>query len=108
MGRSLRYLGMALLAATAWLLIADAAEWVPDRLATEWVHIGIKAGLACLAGGILLGIFNPVRREWSRGRCARCGRSIARGQTYCLDHLQATINEYRDQMHARSTPKRRA
>lgn len=108
MGRSLRYFGMALLAATAWLLIADAVGWIPDRVATEWVHIGLKAGLAAIAGGILLGIANPVRRELTRGRCARCGRPIERSQTYCLDHLQQTINEYRDEMHARPGPRRRA
>ena len=98
MARTLRYLGLAILALTAWLLLAQEFGWVgrPERL-DVWVLRGVWAGLGCIAAGILLSLLNPVGRALRQGRCARCGATIERGQTYCLDHLQATLNEYRDE-----------
>ncbi len=99
MARNLRYLGLAILAATAALLVVGETGWAPAAKLDPWIRPALVIGVACLAGGILLAAFAPVRRTLSRGRCARCGVRIERGQTYCLDHLQETVNEYRD--HAR-------
>lgn len=97
MGRLLRYLGLVLLAATAVLLIADVLGWIASGTADRWIRHSARAGIASLGAGVLLGILRPVGRTLRRGRCARCGATIERGQTYCMDHLQEAVNAYRDQ-----------
>jgi hypothetical protein len=96
MGRNLRYIGLAILAAAAWLLIAMEAEWIPGSLPEVVIPLLVGAGLLCFAGGLLLGVIMPVGQKLRRGRCARCGAVIERGQSYCLDHLRETVNEYQD------------
>lgn len=96
MGRTLRYLGLIILAATAWLLLADLAGWVPNGTSDRWTSTGLLAGLACLGGGILLRLFVPLGREIGRDRCARCGAPVEKGHHLCRDHLKAALDEARD------------
>lgn len=96
-GRLLRYLGLVLLSLTASLLLADALAWVEAESIDPWIRHSARAGIASLGAGVLLGLLSPVGRTLRRGHCARCGAPIERGQTYCLDHLQAAVNEYKDQ-----------
>ena len=37
MGPTLRYLGIAILAVTAWLLLADAVGWIPAGSGDVWI-----------------------------------------------------------------------
>ena len=97
MARLLRYLGLVLLAATAVLMLADGVGWIESADARPWVWNGVRAGAVCLGVGVLLALLAPLGRELRRGRCVRCGAAIERRQTYCRDHLQAAVNEYRDQ-----------
>lgn len=106
MGRTLRFLGLALLAAAVWTSLAEAIGWITPALASDWGSLALKSGLLCLGAGILLGAFSPVGRELRRGRCVRCGAPIERGQTYCTDHLVATVNEYRDRARERMESRR--
>jgi hypothetical protein len=99
MGRNFRYIGLAILAATAWMLIAVEAEWVPSGLPELVIPLLAGAGVVCLAAGLLLALITPLGQKLRRGRCTRCGAPIERGQSYCLDHLRETVNEYQD--HAR-------
>jgi hypothetical protein len=96
MGRVLRYTGMSLLAAAACLAVAGEAGWVPTRVVHDGLGILWKAGLLSLGAGVLLAFLTPIGREIRRGHCVRCGAAIERGQTYCRDHLQEAVNEYRD------------
>lgn len=96
MGRTLRYSGITVLAITAWLLLADALGWIEAGSADVWIGRGVWIGGALLLGGVLLAAISPVGRELRRGHCVRCGVPIERGQTYCMDHLQAAVNESRD------------
>ena len=96
MARLLRYLGLVLLAATAVLMLADGVGWVESADARPWVWNGLRTGAVCLGAGVLLALLAPLGRELRRGRCVRCGAAIERRQTYCRDHLQAAVNEYRD------------
>jgi len=97
MGRNLRYIGLAILAACAWMLIAIEADWIPGSLPEMVIPLLVGVGVLCVAGGVLLGLITPVRQKLRRGRCTRCGVTIERGQSYCLDHLRETVNEYQDQ-----------
>ena len=97
MARLLRYVGILLLAATAVLMLAEAVGWIPSGDVRPWIWTTARAGALCLGAGILLALLSPIGRELRRGRCVRCGAPIERGQTYCGDHLQAAVNEYRDQ-----------
>lgn len=110
MGRNLKYLGLVLLAATAWLLIAIEADWVESALVEKAIPILAGAGVISIVLGFLLALASPVGRKLIRERCARCGAPIERGQSYCLDHMREAVNEYQD--HARRTdayrPGRRA
>jgi hypothetical protein len=106
MGRTLRFLGLALLAGAVWSSLAEAMGWITPALASEWGGLVLKSGLLCLAAGVLLRALSPVGRELRRGRCVRCGAPIERGQTYCIDHLVETVNEYRDRARARAQGRR--
>ena len=96
MSRVLRFLGIAGVAGTVWLVIADAAGWIPSGTADPWIPRLLVAAGVLFAGGIALSALSPLGRELSRRRCVRCGTRIEPGQVYCRDHLQATLNEYRD------------
>ena len=96
MGHVLRRLGLGIWIATTWLALAQLAGVIPSGTADEWLWRGVWAGTAMLGLGLLAGIFAPVSRELRRGHCIRCGARIERTQTYCHDHLQQTVNEYRD------------
>lgn len=96
MSRLLRRIGLGVWLATIWLALAQLAGIVPPGSADVWLWRGIWGGAAAMAIGCLLGGMGFLSRALRRGRCVRCGSRIERGQTYCRDHLQATVNEYRD------------
>ena len=97
MARLLRFAGILLLAATAGLMMAEGVGWASSEELRPWIWASARAGVLCLGAGILLALLSPLGRELRRGKCVRCGAPIERGQTYCRDHLQAAVNEYRDQ-----------
>lgn len=96
MGPMLRYIGIAVLAFTAWLLIAVTAGWIPGEIGDVWISRGAIVGFASLGLGLLLRLLDPVSRGMHRGRCARCGAPIDFGQTLCRDHLKETLDAMRD------------
>jgi hypothetical protein len=89
-------MGLAILVATAWLLLAETADWVSPEAADPWINRGAVLGLAALGVGILFRILAPVGRGIRRERCERCGAPVGLGQKLCRDHLKATLNEMRD------------
>ena len=97
MARSLRGLGFLLLAGAVWLVLAGAAGWAAEESAQSIARKAALAGLAALGAGIALGFMTKISRPLSQGRCARCGTRVERGQTYCMDHLLATVTEAREQ-----------
>ena len=97
MGRGLITLGTVLLAVTVGLWVADAVGWIPSATDDHLSSLTAKGALALLAGGLILRLTSPVRSQWGQNRCATCGRPTARGHRYCLDHLQASVNAWRDQ-----------
>ena len=99
MGHLLRRLGLAIWIATIWLALAQLAGVIPAHTADRWMWRAIWAGSGTFGLGLVLGILAPVSRELRRGHCIRCGVRIERTQTYCRDHLQQTVNEYRDRHH---------
>jgi hypothetical protein len=96
MARSLRGLGIILLAVAVWLFIAGAAGWAAEDSVASIGRKVALAGLAALGAGITLGFLGRMSRPIQRGRCARCGSRIERGQTYCMDHLLETVTEARE------------
>jgi hypothetical protein len=109
MGRSLRIVGLVLLAGLVWLLLADSVGWIPRGSADAWVRPLVGSAAALLGLGVVLALLEPLVRSLGQGRCCRCGSRIERGQTYCPDHLQQSVNEYRDRLrredaHSRSRP----
>lgn len=98
MGRTLRYLGTGVVAVAIWMVISAELGWIPARVAEAGFKPVLLVGLACLGLGLLTGLLRPVRRRLRQARCVRCGAPTERGQTYCIDHLRATLNEYQDQM----------
>jgi hypothetical protein len=84
--------------------------WIHEGTASRWGALALKYGGLCFAAGMLLALLAPIGREFRRGRCVRCGSAIERGQTYCMDHLQEAVNEYRDRTRgemSRHVPKER-
>jgi predicted nucleic acid-binding Zn ribbon protein len=101
MGRILCYLGLVALAVAAWLLIAEEAAWLPGGFGGAFLPAILAGGVICLGVGLLMKLLSPVRHRLKRGRCVRCGAAIERGQSYCLDHLRETLNEYQDRSRER-------
>ncbi len=110
MGRTLRYLGWTVLAATAWLALADALRWVPDGTSDRWLSKGLLLGLVCVAAGTLLRLLAPLSREMRRDHCIHCGAPTERGHPFCRDHLKAALEDARDRtrraLEERRGPKR--
>lgn len=55
------------------------------------------SGLVCMVVGAALWIAGRGMATIVSRSCPRCGRRVGRGRVYCEEHLQDTINEYRDQ-----------
>lgn len=96
MGRSLRYFGMLVLVAAAWLAVAGELGWLPAELSGTWVRPVATGGALCLGLGFVLGLSAPIGRKLTGKRCVRCGTAVESGQTYCVDHLRESIQEYQD------------
>jgi len=102
MSRRLYWLGALLILATIALWVADVVELIPSTTDDRWSGLTLKAGITALAVALLLRLITPIAGAIGAGRCTVCGRATERGHTYCLDHLQATVNAARDQ--ARNRP----
>ena len=107
MGRGLMSSGAVLLLATLALWIADAVGSLSPEHDASWSSWTLKGGAALLAAGALLWILSPVRHQLGRGRCQVCGHAVERGHVYCRDHLQETVNAYRDRAHDKMLRARR-
>jgi hypothetical protein len=94
-------MGLIALAVAAWLLIAEEAAWIQGDLGSAIAPAILAGGVICLGLGLLIKLFSPVHSKLKRGRCVRCGAVIERGQSYCLDHLRETLNEYQDRSRER-------
>jgi hypothetical protein len=106
MGRPLRYIGFALLVAAVWMVFGESAGWVASSVAKTWTKPCFLGGVVLLGSGLLLGFLGPLVHRLRGGRCVRCGHPTQRGQAYCWDHLQETVNEYRDRSHNRNPDPR--
>ena len=108
MGPRLRQIGSVLILVTVVLWVGDATALIPAGTDDRWSGLTLKAGVIALVGGLLLRLLAPLASLMSRGRCAVCGRPTKRGHTYCLDHLQETVNATRDLARNRTTPRSQA
>jgi len=109
MGRGLPSLGFFLVLATVALWLGGAAGWVSQGFADTASSISLKAALVVLSASLLLRVVSAVTSRIAKRRCAVCGAPVERGHIYCLDHLQATVNSFRDRAHEStvSRPSRR-
>jgi len=99
MVRRLQGLGVALIVVTVALWVADTAAWIPQSTDDRWSGLTLNAGLIALGTGLLLRLLAPLAGMLPKERCTVCGRPTQRGHTYCLDHLQQTVNATRDESH---------
>ena len=107
MGKNLRNLGLVVLAAAAWVILAGEFGWISSGNADRLFEPLLYGGATLLAAGLLALLLAPLFTGLRRGRCVRCGASTERGQAYCLDHLRATVHEARDHVHDREMNQRR-
>lgn len=97
MTRRLQWLGALLLLATIALWVLDVVGLIPGATDDRWSGLTLKAGITAIAVALILRVVSPITGAIGRGRCTVCGRATERGHTYCLDHLQETVNATRDQ-----------
>ncbi|HSN69092.1 MAG TPA: DNA internalization-related competence protein ComEC/Rec2, partial [Thermoanaerobaculia bacterium] len=75
---------------------------------THLGQVGL-AGIALIAAGAVLRVFEKVRRKTKKGkgRCVICKRPVLVGDKYCREHLRQMIGEEQDQERMRVVPPRR-
>ena len=100
MGLRLFKAGLVVLAAS--VAFAIVAEYFLPGLASAAPGItktGLFAGAAMCAVGLLLWLLGRGAAAVTQRRCVRCGRPVHQGATYCMDHLQESVNQARDRTH---------
>jgi len=95
MARALLRLGGLLIVASVVYLAA--AQVLTGSVDARLFWIIAVSGLVCVAVGLLLSLAGRGMAALISRSCPRCGRRVAAGRVYCEEHLQETINEYRDQ-----------
>jgi predicted nucleic acid-binding Zn ribbon protein len=58
-----------------------------------------------VAASLVLRVVAPVTKHLAKGRCSVCGVPVERGSIYCMDHLQQTVNAYRDRSREATLPQ---
>ena len=89
----LRLGGLLVVASVVYLAAAQILVGEPDRSLFRNIAVG---GGGCIVLGLALWLGGRGMAAIVGSSCPRCGRRVARGRVYCDDHLQETINEYRD------------
>jgi len=89
----LRLGGLALLGGIAYMVLGEALFGGADNRLVKTILI---AGGVALAAGLVARVAGRAAAGLAGRSCPRCGRRVARGHVYCDDHLQETINAYRD------------
>ena len=84
--------------AVVYLAGAQILKGEPDK--ALFLDILLAGGL-CLGAGLVMSMAGRGMAVLVGRSCPRCGRRVARGRVYCDDHLQETINEYKDQQRNR-------
>lgn len=100
-------LGSTLLLTTVALWVAGALGWMQAPNADRWSGITLAGAMTAIAAALCLRLLVPVFGMVTTGRCAVCGHRTDRGHTYCLDHLQETVNATRDLARDRTPPRPR-
>jgi len=78
------------------LVYLAAGEFLLDGVDDEWFRNVLKAGAACIAGGIAVKFMGRVAAYFAGRTCPRCRRRVARGRIYCDEHRSEAINQQRD------------
>lgn len=99
MARLLFRLGGLLIVGAILYAVLGASQAVDTNDAL--VRTLLVAGGACFAGGIAARIAGRAAAGIAGRACPRCGRRVRPGRVYCDEHLQETINEYRDRQRDR-------
>ncbi len=89
----LRVGGLAIVGAFVYLAVWTAFMGGADDALFRTM---LMAGGACVGAGCLAWAVGRTTAGLVARSCPRCGRRVARGRVYCEEHLQETINEYRD------------
>ena len=95
MGRVLVRLGGLLIVAAVVYL--PASRLITGQESSKVFRTLAGAGVICLGVGAALWIAGRGMATIVGQSCPRCGRRVGHGRVYCEEHLQDTINEYRDQ-----------
>jgi hypothetical protein len=94
MGRLLlRLAGLVVVGTIVYTAVAEIAFEGPDK---RIVNTLLAAAVLAAAAGIVMRVAGRATAAVVARACPRCGRRVARGRVYCDEHLQETINEYRD------------
>ena len=60
---------------------------------------GRELGSVIVGLGLLFSLLGRGASAVFRRRCVRCGKPVARGATYCADHLKQSVEQARDKAH---------
>ncbi len=89
----LRVGGLLIVVGVLYTVIWDVLLGGADKTIVQTLLVGGGIGVA---SGLLARVAGRATAGIIGRTCPRCGRRVGRGRVYCDEHLQETINEYRD------------
>jgi hypothetical protein len=100
MARVLIKAGLWILAVSvAVVLVAEAILPETGENLSRLAKFGLLGGAAMTVLGLILAVLGRGASALFRRRCVRCGKPVARGATYCPDHLKESVEQARDKAH---------
>jgi len=95
-----------LIKAGLWILALSVAlvllgEVLPQigENASSLARMGLIVGAGMSVLGLVLAILGRGASALFQRRCVRCHKPVARGATYCADHLKESVEQARDKAH---------
>jgi hypothetical protein len=93
-GFLIRLGGLIIVLDLVYLAIGEVLEEVEVDDAS--FRTALTAGVACIAGGLILWLVGRATARAAGRTCPRCRRRVAHGRIYCDQHRSEAINQYRD------------
>jgi hypothetical protein len=80
-------------------LFADSISLQFGGNAPAIMRLGLWAGGGLCLVGAVAWLLGRGASALGQRRCARCGRPVSRGATYCMDHMRESVEQAKERGH---------